>query len=145
MLLFVMLASIINQDGDIQIFLSDEEIDILRNNPLKGEIFESMDVRKIYPLEILLKKDRLFASGISTDIKDNKYLIYISDVVSMNSYYKRLEEESWIGTRAGFIKIDIMTENYAKGHGEFSRDFRFIKSRYENRDKIIEKMIKEES
>jgi hypothetical protein len=141
-----MLASIINQDGDIQIFLSDEEIEILRNNPLKGEIFEFMDVRKIYPLEILLeksKKNMSFSFGIRREINNDKYSIYISDIVILTSYYENLKEKRWIGTRDGFIKIDIMTENYATKNEQFSRDYRFIKSRYENRDKIIEKMIRE--
>ena len=49
-----MLASIINIDRDIEIFLKDEEVEKLREQSIKGEIFELQDVRKICPLELLV-------------------------------------------------------------------------------------------
>ena len=150
MLLPVMLASILKpccdlRDQDILIFLNDEEIKELENTPLMGEIFEFRDVRKVYPLELRIIKE--WDTEIILSFKNNKYLVNISNFSHPNNKldtaYQRLVKNEWLGGRSGeYFKFDIMTENYAK-KGEFSKDYKFIKSAHENRNRIIEKMIRE--
>jgi hypothetical protein len=131
-----MFATIINHD-DIEIFLSDKEIEALNNIPLKGEIVEFEDVKKRYSLEILLenmsewKKYARTSTGICIEIKDNKYLIYVGDVIPTNSYYKELKEKGWVGTRYGNIKIDIMSLSFAEKYRPFSGYLRMIKIKEE--------------
>ena len=132
-----MLASIINSEGDILIFLKDEdELKNLENASLKGEIFEFQDVRKIYPLELRIKDKNKgeYPNGAEAFLERGKYSVCLD-----KSYYK-LKQDKWLGGRFCNIKFDIMTEDYAKGCEEFARDLRFVKSKYENREKIIEKM-----
>ena len=144
-----MLASLINQDRDIEIFLSDEEVKKLQNNSLEGEILNFIDIRDIYPLKIFLEKRReYYPNNISLKINgkehSKQYLVCISDVIPITSYYEQLKKRRWIGTRAGYFKVDIMTEEFANKHEDFSKDLKSIKNKYENRDRIIKKIESEE-
>ena len=133
-----MLASIINIDRDIEIFLKDEEVEKLREQSIKGEIFELQDVRKICPLELLVdfsQYQEKADSKMRTNIEDNKYFVYLS-----KNYYEDLKESGWIGTRCGYFKVDVMTEYFAKRYEEEARELRNIKFRWDNRKRIIEKM-----
>lgn len=136
-----MLASIINNDGDIEIFLSDAEARQLDKTSLKGKIFDFQDIRKRYSLNISIDKEKLErkSSGrISRDVKENTYLLYIGP-----HYYQQLQNEGWIGCRYGNIKIDVIKESVLDNFEEFQKEFKRIKFREDNRDKIIEKMKKE--
>jgi hypothetical protein len=140
-----MLASIIRPYGDISdrdilIFLTDEEMSGLKDTTIKGEIFELQDVRKVYPLELRLEMEvGNTLHGIGVYFENDKYLVSIE-----NDLYPKLKEKSWYGTRPDtYSKIDIMTEAYAKEDEEHSRDLRFIRSNWENRYRIIEKMRRE--
>ena len=144
-LLSVMLASIIKYsknlpDEDILIFLNDGEIKELENNSLKGNIFESRDVRNIYSLEIKVNEEGLTKyNRIEVKRNPNEYLITIS-----NEDYRVLKEKGLIGTRPDtYFKIDIMSEYAANQDEEFRNWLRNITSRWENRDRIIEKMKRE--
>lgn len=136
-----MLASILNIDSDIEIFLTDEEIEKLDSQSLKGQIFELQDVRKIYPLEVLVDRQpfnqRPYLGNLGYVLKKDSYTVFITP-----DYYIELHSNGLVGGRAGHIKIDIMSEDFAKIHDCFARDLRTIRSRYENRDKIIKKMEK---
>jgi len=136
-----MLASIINNDGDIEIFLSDAEARQLYKISLKGKIFDFQDIRKRYSLNISIDKEKLErkSSGkIGRDIRGNTYLLYIG-----HHYYQELQNEGWIGCRYGNIKIDVMKESVLDNFEEFQKEFKRIKSKEDSRDKIIEKMKKE--
>ena len=120
-----MLASIVNMDKDIEIFLTEEEVRKLESQSLKGKIFEFQDVRNLYRLEVLIDSEQYQKKSnfkIGTEIQDNKYLVYISQ-----DYYKRLQEVGGIGTRYGFIKIDLMKESFVNENEEFAGDLRRIK------------------
>jgi len=135
-----MLASFININYDIQVFLTDQEINDLEKKSLKGAIFERSNVRNVYPLEIRLEKNKRIGWNIHTVQKDNKYTIYISDASPRTSYYKELKEKRWIGTRDGMAhigKIDIMSESFAIQYKEFNKDLKHSKNIWENRKKII--------
>ena len=136
-----MLASIINNDGDIEIFLSDAEVRQLHKISLKGKIFDFQDIRKRYSLNISIDKEKLErkSSGrIGRDIKENTYLLYIG-----SNYYQELQNEGWIGCRYGNIKIDVIKESILDNFEEFQKEFKRIKSKEDSGDKIIEKMKKE--
>jgi len=136
-----MLASIINNDGDIEIFLSDAEVRQLHKISLKGKIFDFQDIRKRYSLNISIDKEKLErkSSGrIGRDIKENTYLLYIG-----SNYYQELQNEGWIGCRYGNIKIDVLKESVLDNFEEFQKEFERIKFKKDSRDKIIEKMKKE--
>ena len=136
-----MLASIINYDGDIHIFLSEEEVELLGTNSLDGYIFEMNDVRNTYPLEIRLEKEnKNIGSAASRDIIDGRYILCLRDIVSSNSSYEILKTFGCIGTFYGQIKIDIMTETSAKEDKSFFKELQFLQNRWDNRDKIIEKL-----
>jgi hypothetical protein len=131
-----MLASIINTDGDIEIFLTKKEIEKLATTFLRGEIFEFQNPDKRYSLEVLLEKEReCKKSGgkIGNCIQNNKFRVYISDVTPITSYYKTLREEGMIGTRYGNIKIDIIEESLAERYSYFSKDLRFMRAKDSNR------------
>jgi hypothetical protein len=131
-----MFATIINHD-DIEIFLSDKEIEALNKISLKGEIVEFEDVKKRYSLEILIenmsewKKYARSNTGIGIHIKNDAYSIYIGDVVPSTSYYKELKEKSWIGTRYGNIKIDIMSFSFVEKYQPFFGYLRILKLKEE--------------
>lgn len=132
-----MLASIISADCDIEIFLTKEEIVKLATISLKGEIFEFQDPSKRYSLEVLLEKERecpKSGNGIGRCIQNNEYMVYISDVTPVTSYYRRLKEDGMIGTRYGNIKIDIIEESFAERYDDFSKDLRFMRARNGNRN-----------
>lgn len=135
-----MFASILNLDKDLLIFLKDEEIKLLGDMPIKGEIFEFQDVRNVYSLEILVreKKKREYTNGAAIFFEKNQCQVYL------DSSYQKLKEEGWLGGRFGNLKFDMMAEKYAKEYDEFSSDFRAIKHKYENREKIIKYIKREE-
>ena len=140
-----MLASIINYDGDIHIFLSDEEVKLLGTNSLTGYIFEMDDIRNTYPLEIRLEQeDKNFGYTASRDIIENEYVVSLRDIVSSDSSYETLKTSGCIGTMYGRFKIDIMTENCAQEDKSFSNELQFLQNRWDNRDKVIEKLNREE-
>ncbi len=135
-----MLASIINNDGDIKVFLSGAEARQLDKISLKGKIFDFQDIRKRHSLNIGIDKETLErkSSGkISREIKENTYLLYIG-----SHYYQELQNKGWIGCRYGNIKIDVIKESVLDNFEEFQKEFKRIKSKEDNRDKIIEKMNK---
>ncbi len=137
-----MLASIINNDGDIEVFLNDTEAGQLDKISLKGEIFDFQDIRKRYSLDINIDKEKLErkSSGkIGRDIKENTYLLYIGSY-----YYQQLQNKGWIGCRYGNIKIDVIKESVLDNFEEFQEEFKRIKFKEDNRSKIIEKMKKED-
>lgn len=136
-----MLASIINNDGDIGVFLSDAEARQLDEISLKGEIFDFQDIRKRYSLNISIDKEKLErkSSGrIGRDIKENTYLLYICP-----NYYQELQNKGWIGCRYGNIKIDVIKESVLDNFEGFQKEFKRIKFKEDNRNEIIEKMKKE--
>lgn len=128
-----MLSSIINADGDIEIFFEDEEVQKLDSQTLEGVIFEFCNPDNLYRLYISVDggpnyRNSNFKIGV-TKIESNYYVFVHPE------YYKELNEKGWTGTRDRAIKIDLIKESFAKHHKEFSRDLRFIKSRYKNKDK----------
>jgi hypothetical protein len=140
-----MLASILKPsedlaDRDYLIFLTNEELDLLEGASLKGDIFEFQDVRNVYPLEIHLDPGGgNTLHGIGLYFENNLYRVGIE-----RDLYPQLKKDGWYGTRPNdYSKLDIMTEAYAKEDEEYSRDFRSIKSRWNHRPEIIEKMQRE--
>ena len=155
MLLLIMIATIITaiwiDDKDIEIFLTDEEIRRLGNEPLKGEIFEYRDIRNIYPLEIVLDKE-FDTSGsksqnrIHTKISpEGNYILFIA-ANNASDYYKELVERRWTGTRDGnLIKIDIMSERFAERNEDFHGHYKLAKSLYEHKELTIKKLNEREN
>ena len=144
-----MIATIYNFDGDIDIFLTNEEIKKLKEKSLVGEIFVLQDIRKMYPLEIILDKefdtnDSKSRNTIHTVISsDGRYTTYIS-ASKVSNYYQELLERKWIGTRDANTKIDIMSEEFAKNSEEFKMDYRLSKSLYEHKELAIKKLNERE-
>ncbi len=141
-----MLASIIKSsdnlaDEDILIFLNDEEIKELEDNPLKGEIFEYRDVRKVYSLEMKVDKIKYGTVKVEREPEGN---LNMYRILLCKAYYSVLKEKRQIGTRPDtHSKIDILSEYVANQDEEFRNWLRNINSRWENRDRIIGKMKRE--
>lgn len=121
-----MLGSIINTDGDIEIFFTDEEVLKLKSKTLEGVIFEFSDPVNTNKLYVCIDKN-LSNFKISAKRSGKKYCVFIHP-----QYYEELNKEGWTGTRDGSTKIDLIKESFTKNHEDFARDLRFIKSKYKN-------------
>lgn len=127
-----MLASIMNSNDDFKIFLTDEEIDKLEFQSIKGEIYRFSNLReKCLPLELILDKgesEEKSKERIYRYIDVNRYLVYLSPY-----YHRELQEMGLTENNGDPVKIDIINESIVKD----DKNFKDIKDRYENRDKLL--------
>lgn len=136
-----MLASIVtyakSPDEDILIFLNDKEIRSLSDNPLSGVIFEYRDIRKLYPFELGVGMQQ--AGPFEVKDGSETYKVFLG-----KNHYPVLAENGWLGGTCGYRKIDMASENFANQDRELGNWLRNMNLRWNNRDKIIENLEKEE-
>jgi hypothetical protein len=138
-----MIGCIINFDGDIFVFLAEEQVAELKDKELEGVMFEynkptahakllmDIDREPLPALEdvVLMKRPPTRKSKLGIGTHDNRkdegiYRIYLSPYK-----YAELSEKGLTGGRGGYIKSDIMT--YAQARKWFKKDMDLILSDYE--------------
>lgn len=126
------LAIVQGMDYDIVVILENQEIQKLESQKLEGIMFNSEKLKDFKPFFVSVD-DNFDITHSTLDVKKNQGIYNIS--LSKN-YYNELETRSWVGTRFGELKIDLLEESFAQEHEDFSSYPRTLKTYFENRHRL---------
>jgi len=123
----------IDSEQDIDIFLTQKEIEQLSSRPLEGIIIKKREPKIQNPLILSIDKEKS-RDRIGVEEKASVYQVFISP-----EYHDMLKENGSVGTRYDTLgsKIDLVEESHAENMSDFRFELRLLKTYVKHREELI--------